>query len=235
MSTRRDARRRPTRRVKPVTTSRTWVPLAALVAVAVAAVIGLAVYLGGRSDGDHPVPAATTSDGLGLVTGDGPVTVEVWLDFHCPHCRAFEEESAQVLADYLADGVITLVQHPISILDRASSTRYSTRSAAATGCAADAGVHHEYAAALLAAQPPQGGAGLSDEQLIEIGRQVGATGEEFAACVDEQRYEGWVEDVTEGATRAGVTGTPTVAVNGQRIPATRDALVTAVEAARANG
>lgn len=217
--------RRPkvTARPRPVG----WISVLAVVALLAAGLIGWAIYSGQRTD-DVATPASATADGSGLVDGTGPVTVEIWLDLHCPHCATFEEEAGALLDRMVADGTITRVQHPVAFLDRFSSTRYSTRAAAAVGCAADAGAHPQYVRALLAAQPSSGGPGLSDTELIEVGGDAGITDAGFAECVREGQYRGWTEHVTALAAREGVTGTPTVRVNGEDVPATAQAVQAAV-------
>jgi hypothetical protein len=72
--------------------------------------------------------------------------------------------------------------------------------------------------------------GLPDDRLIALGRQAGA-GDDFARCVRDGRYAGWTRSVTDAASRAGITGTPTVLVNGTAVPRTADALRAAVTTA----
>ena len=102
----------------------------------------------------------------------------------------------------------------MNFLDQASTTNYSTRAAAASGCAADHGRFLEYAHALFVNQPPEGGPGLSDAELAAIGRTVGLTDAAFAACLSEASYLDWPAYVTARATAAGVSATPTVLVQG---------------------
>ena len=119
------------------------------------------------------VPAGATPEGDGVVVGTGPVRVDAFIDFQCPFCKRFELSSATTLAGLVADGLASLVYHPMNFLDAASTTHYSTRAAASSGCAADQGRFMEYAHALFVNQPPEGGAGLSDAELAAIGRSVG--------------------------------------------------------------
>jgi len=85
------------------------------------------------------IPASATTAGDGIATGTGPVTVDAYIDFLCPYCRAFEQASGPGLDQLIADRAITLVYHPMAFLDDASTTRYSSRAAAASACAADGG------------------------------------------------------------------------------------------------
>jgi protein-disulfide isomerase len=70
------------------------------------------------------VPAGATVEGDGIAVGDGPVTVDAYIDFLCPFCRQFEERSGPALGAMVADHAIRLVYHPLSFLDRLSTTRY---------------------------------------------------------------------------------------------------------------
>jgi protein-disulfide isomerase len=72
--------------------------------------------------------------------------------------------------------------------DEASTTNYSTRAAAASGCAADGGRFVQYAHALFAGQPPEGGPGLSDMELADIGRAVGLSGAALTLCMSDARW-----------------------------------------------
>lgn len=196
----------------------------------VAGLTGWAVLANQRSD-SYTAPQAAASGATGLRLGSGPVTVDVYLDFMCPHCRDFEEQAGATLDKLVADGAITLVYHPVAFLDRYSSTRYSTRSSASAACAADAGKLAPYVAALYAAQPPENSAGLSNDELISIAGTAGITEPAFATCVRDGTYLTWVQHVTDAATDRGVNGTPTVLVDGDKTAATVAAITAAVDGA----
>jgi protein-disulfide isomerase len=174
------------------------------------------------------LPAGVTSDGDGIVRGDGPVTVDAYIDFLCPFCRQFEESSGPALSALADDGRISLVYHPMSFLDEASTTRYSSRAAAASGCASDGGKFAEYTAALFASQPPEGGPGRTGAELVKLGASVGLTGSGFESAVLGGRYLDWPPFVTERATLRGVSGTPTVLVDGAAVAPDPRAIATAV-------
>src|SRR5580700_11603425 len=107
------------------------------------------------------IPAGATPEGDGVITGDGPVRVDAFIDFLCPFCRQFELSAGPALEDLIREKLISLAYHPMNFLDGASTTNYSTRAAAASACAADQGRFLQYAHELFAHQPPEGGAGLS--------------------------------------------------------------------------
>jgi len=179
------------------------------------------------------LPAGATPEGDGVVVGDGPVRVDAFIDFLCPYCRQFELSSGPALAGLVADRLASLVYHPMNFLDAASTTNYSTRAAAASGCAADQGRFPDYAHALFVHQPPEGGPGLSDAQLVDIGREVGLADAEFVTCLSEASYLDWPPYVTALATAAGVSATPTVLVAGAVVRPEAHAITAAV--AQASG
>jgi protein-disulfide isomerase len=198
------------------------------------AAVGFEVFLEGTMTGPTApghIPAGATPEGDGIVVGDGPVRVDAFIDFLCPYCRQFELSSGPALASLVADGLISLAYHPMNFLDEASTTNYSTRAAAASGCAADGGQFVSYAHALFASQPPEGGPGLSDAELAGIGRDVGLSGAAFTRCLADARYLDWPPYVTARATALGVDATPTVLVEGAAVRPDTRTITAAVAAA----
>jgi protein-disulfide isomerase len=168
---------------------------------------------------DAAVPAHTVDGGTGIAVGqaDAPVTVAVYEDFQCPVCASFEAANGATLDQLVQDGTVRLVYHPIAFLDRASTTDYSTRALNAAGVVLDrAGVEPfaRFHDLLFAAQPPEGGAGLSDDRLVDLAAQAGASGEAVGQGIRDRVFGDWVRQVTDAASRAGVNATPTVLVDG---------------------
>jgi protein-disulfide isomerase len=159
-------------------------------------------------------PAGATPEGDAVVVGDGPVRVDAFIDFLCPYCRQFELSSGPALAHLVAGRRARVAYHPMNFLDAASTSNYSTRAAAASGCAADQNAFAGYAHALFMHQPPEGGPGLSDAELAGLGRTVGLDGAAFTACLSDAPYLRWPPYVTARATALGVDATPTVLVAG---------------------
>ena len=179
------------------------------------------------------IPAGATETGDGIAVGDGPVVVDAFIDFLCPFCKQFELTAGPTLDQLVENRLITLVYHPMAFLDAASTNRYSSRAASASGCASDQGTFMQYAYALFVSQPSEGGPGLSDDELIELGTSVGLAGPAFENRVREHTYIEWAAYVTARAVRQGVNATPTVFVQGVPVPANAQMIVAAVTAATA--
>jgi protein-disulfide isomerase len=195
-----------------------------------AAVIGFGLYRGQQST--VIVPPGATGDGVAVGNSDAPVTIDVFEDFQCPICAKFEKITGPTLDELVRAGTVRVEYHPVAFLDRMSSTEYSSRASAAAGCAAADGVYPKFATELFAQQPPEGGDGLPAETLISLGNAAGA-GPDFGTCVRDDTFAGWTAQLTDAASRSGITGTPTVRVNGREVQdRTPDGLRAAVAAAQ---
>jgi protein-disulfide isomerase len=195
------------------------------IAVAVVlVVVGFGAFIqsqrGSTSD-STAVPANTTGTaGQTVATVGQPtakVTVVAYEDFQCPVCKEFEQTAGATLQQYVADGKIKIEYRSIAILDRASTTNYSTRSLNAAGCVVNTSPKSFLAFhnALFANQPAEGSAGLPDSKLIQLARSSGVTG--IDSCVNDEKYKGWTVRITDQASKDGVTGTPTVLVDGKNV------------------
>jgi protein-disulfide isomerase len=178
---------------------------------------------------EMPVPRGATDDKTGIAVGTGPVDIDAYIDFQCPFCKQFELTSGGTINQLLDRQMIRFIRHPMNFLDAASTNHYSTRAAAAAAAASDAGRFHEYAHTLFEYQPPEGGPGLTDDQLIALGQTINITDPSFASEIQEGRYLLWPSFVTERAFARGIGGTPSVFVQGIPIAARPDLIVAAVE------
>ena len=129
-------------------------------------------------------------------------------DVQCPFCRPFDMSSGDAERTMAAEGLISLVVHPMDFLDQASTNHYSSRAASASGCASDAAGFGEYAQMLFENRPPEGGPGQTDEQLVELGVALGLTEPVFVRCVPQHVYVPRADYVTQRALARGVSGTP---------------------------
>ncbi|MFJ8109923.1 DsbA family protein [Streptomyces sp. NPDC096132] len=200
------------------------VSLVAVVVVVGAALVGAGLVRATNTAPDKApsrVPAAVSDDKAGLVASEGTVRIDVYLDYLCPECRRTEKSLAGALRTLKASGDVSVVYHPVTFLDKRSSPAgYSTRAASAAACAADQDKFEEYTGVLFAQQPPEGGPGLSEAQLIAAGRDAGITGDAFERCVQDRTYTPWVGYVSDYAASREVALTPTVLVDGERVEVT---------------
>ena len=206
-----------------------WISIGTVVVLAVGGMIGYAIYANQKPT-TWNTPAHANAGGDAIVTGSGPVTVDIYQDYLCPYCKQFHDSAGATLTQMAEQNQITLAIHPIAILDQQSTNEYSTRSAAAAGCAADGDKFLAFNDALYANQPAEGGAGPTNDELITTGKGVGLT-DSFGTCVTDGTYLTWPAHTTDVASEKGVSGTPSIFVNGTKVNATLAAVQTAITAA----
>lgn len=173
-----------------------------IIGVAIAALIGLGVWLFSHGGGGptseavtfDPVPVAEVANVPGVATADHGIaintalaasnqvdanlpTVGVFLDYMCPACLAFENLNFETLTQMAESGEANVVMHPIAILDRASlGTTYSTRAAAAAWWLAERApeAFMPFHDLMFQNQPSEGSAGMTNAQIADLARQAGA-------------------------------------------------------------
>jgi protein-disulfide isomerase len=206
----------------------------AVVVVLVGAGIGFQAWRTNRAPDSSGVTSGsgsapvTITDGQPISWGsaEAPVTLDLYEDFHCPHCAEFAEEFDQVLADAQSAGQIRLRIFPMAFIDAGSMS-----AANAFACAAEAGFGEAYYRGLFANHTLD----WSDAQLIQLAEQVnGSAPAAFTTCVTQRSHEGWVNSINAAAAAAGVTGTPTLFLDGAQVDlatATPDSLKAQIEEA----
>lgn len=198
----------------------------ALVIVLIAGATGWFIY-SSQQPASYTAPQNTYKNDVGFVVGSGPKLVEIFLDYQCPACRSFELGGQDAdgnkipgLIDRmqapLAEKKVKVVYYTTSILDYTSPNKYSTRAAAAAGCAADDNKISDFTRILMEKQVEEGNAGPTDEQLIEYGQSIGL-GDTFVKCVKDRKYIDWVPQVNKTFENRGLTGTPSIFVGGKHI------------------
>lgn len=195
-----------------------------ILGVAVLAIVGVivAVVLSTRN--------APEAEGGGAVTGDysvmagqpdAPVKITIYQDFMCPFCGMFERANRTDLESLVDSGTAQIEFHIVNWQDRQSQgTRYSTRSGNAFVAVAKAEPQNVMAfnAALFDKQPEEGTPGLSDAEIAQLARDAGV-GNDVIATFARMSNEQFIANSTSVAEKSGITGTPSILINGQKWPA----------------
>jgi protein-disulfide isomerase len=199
------------------------VQLLVVAGVAVVVVGVTLAVLANRDDTTTPqsAPSGVNADG-GIYVGDpsAPVTLTMIEDFQCPACKQFETLNKELLDSYATGSEVRLEYRPISILDRMSTTDYSSRALNAAACfvATNPDQWRAYHGLLFDNQPPEQSAGLTDDALISLAVQAGAAKGDVASCINNGTYDDWGQSTTKANTSLPFfEGTPTVLVNGVKV------------------
>lgn len=202
----------------------TNIAVGVVVVVAIVGILWYAVAQKNKTDTtlnqDAAKPALVHDNGGGMTFGDGPVTVDLWEDFQCPHCKEFEATNGKMLTEKVNSGEITMVVHPLSFLDDNLGNESSALAANAFGCSAASGEEAAmaYHSKIFTEQPPEesmGAPAWSNDDLISWGKDVGVDDGDWSNCVADNTYGGWVDQVAASQVDAGVSSTPTITINGE--------------------
>jgi protein-disulfide isomerase len=227
------------------------VVIAGVVVVAVlAAVVVGAVILSGKQQesaaqtggipvvtaGVSGVPVALEEQSGTVVVGKdaAKATVDIYEDFLCPACSAFEKQSGKAIEEGLTSGKLKVRYHIINLLDAQSKPAgYSLLSANAALSVAKNSPEKflDFHASLFGAQPREGGPGYTADQLVALGKELGVGGS-YEQDVRGGAFDGTVKAAFKAAgsdpalrrSEGGQSyfGTPTVASGGKLVD-TRDA------------
>jgi protein-disulfide isomerase len=201
------------------------------VAVILAVIVGGAVWFAGQDptgQGSDTTTAGSAdgvpsgADGFGVVVGTAasPTTAVIYEDFQCPVCGAFEQATSQQVADGIADDKVRIEYRIVSFLDQASANEYSSRAANAAAAVLDTAgpdAFKKFHDTLYANQPEEGTAGPDNDQLVEWAVQAGADRPEVSRKIEEGTFDQWVVDATDAMSKEGVTGTPTIVIDGRKL------------------
>lgn len=175
------------------------------------------VQVGSRFAGPY-APVTMKSAESGVTMGQPGVSrpvLDVYEDFQCPPCRAFERANGGVIQQLAALGKIKVIYHLFTIFSGQPQLANSTRAWAAARCV-PASKWVAFHNALFAGQPALTTVGgFPVGQLVQLGRSVGITSQGFASCVQSQRYAAQDAAVSSRVIGNGPDGLPTLRLNGQ--------------------
>ena len=166
-------------------------------------------------------PAALPdADGLSLGDPNAPVTIDVFEDFQCPACQRFTENTEPlIIQNLVASGQARYVFHNYPFLDGngAGSTGESDQAANAAMCANDQDKFWEMHSILYANWNGENQGAFSSRRLQAMAESLGLDLDAFNSCFNSNKYEAEIQADFDLGGQMGVSGTPTVFVNGQRV------------------
>ena len=148
-----------------------------------------------------------------IVYGSTPAakTVDIYLDFSCPHCANFEKKQGANIQKLADSGEFQIAYHPLSFMKRPGA---SVSAANAFACAAQRGFGQGYMQQLFNNQ----GLEWTDRQLINLAQQVGGpAADDISGCISRDLNGAWVDAVNDGPKPADFTGTPAIYVGGTKV------------------
>jgi protein-disulfide isomerase len=161
------------------------------------------------SDGSEEV---TDAPQPALGSTDAPVTVKVWEDFSCPHCKTFSLDVVpKIRSEYVSSGEVRYEHHdfPIPVRDWAWEAAGAAR---AVHEATDAETFFEFSKEVFDRQNNYG-----IEALVESAEAVGVDPCTPILAAQNGTYRPVVEADKQRGSEIGVGGTPAIFVNGEEL------------------
>jgi protein-disulfide isomerase/uncharacterized membrane protein YphA (DoxX/SURF4 family) len=219
-------------RHKEVVSQQRYITLTVAIVVLLTCVIGISVQkTRAKVQGSLAATNASVKNGVTVGKSTAPVVLDVYEDFQCPVCLELEQAAGMDIAKLIENGTVRVNYHMLAFLDDSSSgNRYSSRAANAAICASDVSTDafHAYHTVLYGKdskgnniQPAEGGNGRTDDELEAYFKKAvpNATADQtsaFQGCVSAEQHAALVSAITDGASKKGVSGTPTVYINGKK-------------------
>lgn len=180
-------------------------------AVALGGVAGCLGGGDGSADGERQLPHPVAGD------SDAGVTVAVFEDFACPHCRRFNERIVPDLwSEYVEPGRVAYVHYDFPIPVDETVSWQAPSAARSVQAQADASTFFAYAARLFANQSR-----LGPSTYAELARAVGVDGGRTREAATDGTYRPTIVADRAAGRERGVDGTPTVFVGEVDVAAER--------------
>ncbi|MCL5435986.1 MAG: DsbA family protein [Patescibacteria group bacterium] len=161
----------------------------------------------------EPVNIQLPENAPSLGLSKAPVLVVEYADYQCPFCEKFYTSiMPQLKKDYIDKGKVRFVYQDYAFLGPDSGT-----AAEAARCAADQGKFWEYHDYLFTHQGQENSGWASSDKQKGFAKSLGLNVSQFGKCLDDHKYSVEVQNESKAALGYGVSGTPTVFVNGVRI------------------
>jgi protein-disulfide isomerase len=139
---------------------------------------------------------------------DAKVVFTEFLDFQCPFCREIAPSVKKLMATHAQDSVRFVFRH-YPILE---SHRYALPTAYASICANDQGKFLEMHDIFYHEQES-----INEPFINAVAQRIGLDMAQFNACLGEKKYRHYIYKDVSDSLALGITGTPTIFVNTQRI------------------
>ena len=174
--------------------------------------------LGRPAQSSIPKPAgpfipATPGDPRSMGNPNAPVVITEWVDFQCPACRSYVmTREPQLIRQYVATGKVRIVAREFPFIGPESFL-----AAEAALAAAAQGRYWDYRGLLFQHQRAENSGVFTSDNLKRFAAQLGLNQAAFDAALDQHTYQSLVQAEVQQGDSVGVTATPTLFINGQKI------------------
>lgn len=199
--------------------------LVAAVVIVVAAIVLVPQLI----NASKPVGAITAitpvarpqASGTSAGNPNAKIKVDVYEDFQCPICRQYTQTvEPQLMDNEVKAGTVYYTFHNFPFIDQgnwSSVNKESHQAANAAMCAADQGRFWDFHDILFANWTGENVGDFSDKRLVAFAQSLGLDMTKFNSCFSANSFQSKIDGDLALGQSLGVTGTPTVYVNGKEV------------------
>ncbi|MFW6085236.1 MAG: DsbA family protein [Gemmatimonadota bacterium] len=197
-------------------------------AVAVAGIAALIFAMGGGDGAPETLPPsaadmdaeASAAAGVSMGPDDAPVTIIEFEDFQCPACRNFNATTGRLLRNEFArgdDAILRWVSYDYPVLGQGSWPP-----AVAARCAETQGRFWQMHDLLYARTESWRGESNPNGVFIGLAEELGLDTDRYRECLADRAHLQDVASSLNYGQSLGVSGTPTLYLNGRRLNVQRE-------------
>jgi protein-disulfide isomerase len=161
--------------------------------------------------------SAESDYGVAIGPKDAPHDVVIYEDFLCPFCGQLEKATRDDLSRLAADGKVRVEYRPFDLLS--SLGDYPIRATNAFALVLEKSgpeVAKKFHDLLYENQPSEQDPGaVTNDDLVKLAVEAGATEGDVKDGIENLSHKSWVDEATAEAAKAGVSGTPTILLDGK--------------------
>lgn len=158
---------------------------------------------------------ADPNAGTAIGPENAPVTIFEFSDYQCPHCRTFNSQFGIFLRKNLAEGegIVRWISYDFPL-----GFDHSMPTAIAGRCAEEQGQFWGMHDLIFARQDRWRVDSNPNGKMIQYAKDLGLDADQFEQCIAEGRHVSEIMASRKFGEELGVTGTPSLFINGQNMP-----------------
>ena len=145
---------------------------------------------------------------------NAPLVLMEFADFQCPGCGQFARFSKPLVKDYIDNGTVRFVWYDFPLTNIHANAVLASR---AGRCANEQNQFWAYHDVVFANQATWSESTNAADRFIDYAEQVGLDRAAFRDCLRSEKFQKEVSESFQLGTTLGVSGTPTLFLNGKRI------------------
>jgi protein-disulfide isomerase len=155
--------------------------------------------------------------GISKGQANAPVVIMEFADFQCPACGQFARFSEPLVKDHIDAGTVRFVWYDYPLVEIHQNAMLASRAGRCANEQNQFWAYHDY----VFGQQERWSAQQNPVNLfIDYAEQSGLDREAFAQCLRSDKYQKEVSESRQLGGTLGVSGTPTLFVNGKRVQST---------------